>query len=116
MTTLVIEHAKEHTKGYVKRFMIEVKAGTYIGKISARTREDITKRLQEENADALFAYSYNGEIVYVSIGSPVRHISSLEGINLITRAKRVPLYMDFYAKLNKKLWVHMLETGVATCN
>ena len=90
MTVLVIKNATEATRGQICRWMLEVKPGVFIAKVSAIVREAIWKLVKEDPRapGAILAYSAPTEIGFAMeiYGEPKRSIVDMEGLQLIKRS------------------------------
>ena len=86
MVVIVLEHAPDKLRGELTRWLIEPKAGVYVGRISAMVREKLWEHICMDPAqDALLIYSAKTEQGYdIRInGSPDRTIVDLEGVKSI---------------------------------
>lgn len=90
MTVLIFENAEESTRGQICRWMLEVKPGVFIAKISAVVREAIWKLVKEDQRiiGAILAYSAPNETGFMMemYGQPKRSIVDMDGLQLIKRA------------------------------
>ncbi len=90
MTVLIVENAAEATRGQICRWMLEVKPGVFIAKVSAIVREAIWKLVKEDQRTlgAILAYSAPTEIGFMleMYGEPRRSIIDMDGLQLIKRA------------------------------
>lgn len=89
MTVLILENVSSGFRGEVTQWLLEVKAGVYVGKISAAVRERLWKKVQDhvDEGAAMIAYSAQNEqgfqIEVCRI--PERCVVDMEGISLIKR-------------------------------
>ncbi len=87
MTILVMENVSASLRGECTRWMLEVKAGVFIGTISAAVRDRLWEMVKSraENGSCLLAYTTNNEQGYRMelCGDPKRGIVDLDGLQLI---------------------------------
>ncbi len=93
MTIVVLERAKPGLRGHLTRWMLEVRAGVFVGTVSSRVREHLWDVIEEKVGDgsALLIWSAATEQGFAmrSIGDNGREIFDNEGL-LLVRA-RVPM-------------------------
>jgi len=63
MTVIVLSTTPERLRGVLTRWLLEIMAGVFVGKVSARVREHIWARILEDvgKGRALMVWSRNGE-------------------------------------------------------
>ena len=87
MTVLVMENVSPSLRGECTRWLLEIKAGVFLGTISAAVRERLWALVQErpEGGDCLIAYSANNEQGFCMEiwGNPRRTIVDFDGLQLI---------------------------------
>lgn len=89
MTVLVLENAECGFRGEITQWLLEVKAGVYVGNVSAAVRNRIWKKVQLEMNDGAGLMIYSAateqgfEIVMHNL--PERKVVDFEGIYLIGR-------------------------------
>ena len=87
MTVLVMENVSPSLRGECTRWLLEIKAGVFLGTISAAVRERLWALVQErsEGSDCLIAYSANNEQGFCMEiwGNPRRTIVDFDGLQLI---------------------------------
>ena len=87
MTVLVMENVSPSLRGECTRWLLEIKAGVFLGTISAAVRERLWALVQErsEGGDCLIAYSANNEQGFCMEiwGNPRRIIVDFDGLQLI---------------------------------
>ena len=88
MIVIVIESAPLQIRGILQRWMLEPKAGVFVGNPNALVREKIWSRIikyQDQPLNALMIYSTNNEQGYSIeiIGNPRKTVIDLDGIKLI---------------------------------
>jgi len=88
MTLIIMENVDESLRGECTRFLLEVKAGIFLGTISAKVREliwnTIKERVDEGGAILVFSYPNEQGFVMDMWGDPKRVVSDFEGLRLIT--------------------------------
>ncbi len=88
MVVFVVERAQPSLRGELSRWLFEVKAGVFVGKVSALVREElwqlVTKKLQQEGS-AVMIFSTNTEQGFTArtIGDPSRLLVDIEGVLLV---------------------------------
>lgn len=88
MLVIVAENAPPRLRGRLAIWLIEVRSGVYVGKVSSRVREmiwdNITKGIGEGNA--VMAWSTNTEsgFDFMTIGSNRRIPVEYDGIKLVS--------------------------------
>lgn len=87
MVVIVTENAPQRLRGELTRWMLEAKAGVFIGTMSATVRELLWKKVKESSSTggALLIYSSDSEQGYRldMHGAPQRKVVDIEGITLI---------------------------------
>lgn len=87
MTLIVMENVPESLRGECTRYLLEIKAGVFLGSITAAVRELLWKKVKERagKGGAVLAYSYPCEQGYVleMYGDPRRKVVDIDGISLI---------------------------------
>ncbi len=88
MVIIVMENTPEKLRGELTRWMLEAKAGVFIGNINAIVRETLWKKVDEgkEKGAAMMIYSFDTEQGFKieMTGEPRRSIIDFEGLFLIT--------------------------------
>ena len=89
MTVLILDNAETGFRGEITQWLLEVKAGVYIGNISAAIRDRLWKKVQENmlTGSALLIYSAPTEQGFEMKmhNLPERKVVDMEGIYLIAR-------------------------------
>lgn len=91
-TIFILESVTPSIRGELTRWMIEPKAGVFVGKVSALVRnklwEKIIKNLKK--GGCILIYSYNNEQGYKieSFGDTTREIVDFEGLSLVMRQEK----------------------------
>jgi CRISPR-associated protein Cas2 len=88
MVVLIVENMPEGERGELTKWLIEVKAGVYVGKINALIRDIIWDKVwASKNSDisALMIYNDNTEQGYSMrmTGNPTRYIVDFEGLQFV---------------------------------
>ncbi len=86
MIVLILERAAPSLRGELTRWMLELKAGVYVGTLSARVRDLLWARVEKglRGGAALLLQPAQNEQGFTirSLGSPSRGIKDFEGIVL----------------------------------
>ena len=87
MTLFTMENVTESLRGECTRFLLEVRAGVFLGAISATVRDLLWEKICSNccNGGAVMAYSFPNEQGYVlkMCGDPKRQVVDFDGISLI---------------------------------
>lgn len=87
MTVFILECAKPSVRGEMNRWFLELKPGVFVGKVNARIRDLLWKRICEDNfaEGAVLVYAAPTEQGYEMrlFGEPQRKVVDIEGIQLI---------------------------------
>lgn len=87
MTVLVMENVSPSLRGECTRWMLEVKAGVFIGTMSALVRQKLWEKVQEraESGSCLIAYAADNEQGFrmEMCGNPCRTVVDFDGLQLI---------------------------------
>ncbi|MBI4793840.1 MAG: type I-E CRISPR-associated endoribonuclease Cas2 [Deltaproteobacteria bacterium] len=88
MLVIVVENAPPRLRGRLALWLLEVRAGVYVGKVSQRTREMIWRNVQEGVAggNAIMAWSTNTEsgFDFQTLGANRRLPVEMDGIKLVS--------------------------------
>lgn len=96
MTFLVVvtENIPPRLRGRLAIWLIEIRAGVYIGDVTRRTREMIWQQLQEglENGNAVLAWPARTESGYEfqTLGQNRRHPIDYDGLRLVAYRPQLP--------------------------
>lgn len=89
MTIIIVERAKRGLRGQITRWLIEVRAGVYVGTLSTRVRDKLWALVRARNPDggALLIHRAPNEqgFLVVSHGDTSRQILDIEGLQLVRR-------------------------------
>ena len=88
MLVIVAENAPPRLRGRLAIWLIEVRSGVYVGKVSARVREmiweNITKGIGDGNAVMAWSTSTESGFDFMTIGSNRRIPVEYDGIKLVS--------------------------------
>ncbi|KAB2888807.1 MAG: type I-E CRISPR-associated endoribonuclease Cas2 [Desulfobulbaceae bacterium] len=88
MLVIVVENAPPRLRGRLAVWLLEVRAGVYVGKASRRIREMIWKQVTHgiENGNAVIAWTTNSErgFDFDTIGENRRIPIELDGVKLVS--------------------------------
>ena len=88
MIVIVLENAPPRLRGRLAVWMIEVRAGVYVGNLSQRIREMLwdTIKMGLENGNAVMLWSTNTEsgFDFVTLGKNRRIPVDLDGLRLVS--------------------------------
>lgn len=87
MLVIVMDNASEKLRGELTRWLLEVKAGVFVGKTSALVREKLWEMVRQDRkiSGALIVYSADTEQGFHMelYGDPRRTVVDLDGMQLI---------------------------------
>lgn len=87
MVVFIVENVTKSLRGELSRWLFEVKAGVFTGKVSALVREELWQYIADKvgTGSALMIYSTNNEQGFSakSIGSRVRTLEDIDGLLLV---------------------------------
>jgi CRISPR-associated protein Cas2 len=88
MLVIVVENAPPRLRGRLALWLLEVRAGVYVGKVSRRVREMIWDTVEKgiEEGNAIMAWSTNTEsgFDFFTLGSNRRIPKEMEGVKLVS--------------------------------
>ena len=88
MLVTVVENAPPRLRGRLAIWLLEVRAGVYVGKVSKRVREMIWEQIEKGIGDgnAVMAWSTNTEsgFDFMTIGANRRIPVEMDGIKLVS--------------------------------
>jgi CRISPR-associated protein Cas2 len=88
MLAIVVENVPPRLRGRLALWLLEVRAGVYIGKVSRRVREMIWDTIEKglEDGNAIMAWSTNTEsgFDFLTLGQNRRIPKEMEGIKLVS--------------------------------
>ena len=89
MTVLILEKVPPGLRGELTRWMLEVRAGIFIGTVSPRVRERLWSRAcgRKRAGNALLIFSARNEQGFVieSLGDNAYSVFDIDGLQLIRR-------------------------------
>jgi CRISPR-associated protein Cas2 len=88
MLVTVVENAPPRLRGRLAIWLLEVRAGVYVGKVSKRTREMLWEQIEKGIGDgnAVMAWSTNSEsgFDFMTLGANRRIPVEMDGIKLVS--------------------------------
>jgi CRISPR-associated protein Cas2 len=88
MLVTVVENVPPRLKGRLAIWLLEVRAGVYVGKVSRRVREMIWAQIEKgiEDGNAVMAWSTNTEsgFDFMTLGANRRIPVEMDGIKLVS--------------------------------
>ncbi|MFN5515937.1 MAG: type I-E CRISPR-associated endoribonuclease Cas2e [Cyanobacteriota bacterium] len=89
MVVFILENVSTSLRGELSRWLFEVKAGVFTGKVSALVREElwayVASKLKSGSGSALMIYSANNEQGFSSkaLGNRGRTLEDIDGVLLV---------------------------------
>ena len=87
MLVIVLENAPPRLRGRLAVWLLEVRAGVYVGQYSRRVREHIWANVEEgiENGNAVMAWSAKSEagFEFKTLGANRRMPADFDGVQLV---------------------------------
>jgi CRISPR-associated protein Cas2 len=88
MLVIVVENVPQRLRGRLGLWLVEVRAGVYVGKVSRRVREMIWENLVKgiEDGNAVMVWSSNTEsgFDFLTLGTNRRIPVEMDGIRLVS--------------------------------
>ncbi len=88
MLVIVVENAPPRLRGRLAVWLIEIRAGVYVGDLSKKVREMIWSQVEQglEDGNAVMAWSTNTEsgFDFVTLGANRRLPVELDGLKLVS--------------------------------
>ncbi|MDP3480687.1 MAG: type I-E CRISPR-associated endoribonuclease Cas2e [Desulfoprunum sp.] len=88
MLVIVVENAPPRLRGRLAVWLLEIRAGVYVGTVSRRVREMIWKQIEcgLEQGNAVIAWSTNSErgFDFLTLGENRRIPVEMDGIKLVS--------------------------------
>ena len=119
MVVVSLEHSPDYLKGWLCRYLYQVRPGLYVGTINAKIRHLLWEKIDgtADCKDAVMLWSDANEqqFSFCLKGDPRRKLVDSEGIHWICVNHEIT-HLSFKAKTNTKkpLICHLLETGMTT--
>jgi CRISPR-associated protein Cas2 len=92
MTVIVLSNVPPGLRGDLSKWMVEVSAGVYVGKLSGAVRERLWARVRyySRTGTATLVQTTNTEQGYAmeTIGDPSYRVRDFDGLQLVTRQPR----------------------------
>ncbi|APG25322.1 type I-E CRISPR-associated endoribonuclease Cas2e [Syntrophotalea acetylenica] len=94
MLVIVVENAPPRLRGRLALWLLEVRAGVYVGKVSRRVREMIWDTVDKgiEEGNAVLAWSTNTEsgFDFMTLGVNRRIPKEMDGVKLVSFLPETP--------------------------
>lgn len=91
MMVLILERVRPSLRGEIARWLLEPKAGVFVGNVSARVREKLWQKVCSKTGDgaAMIIWTSNTEQGFrIDFWSDTsRHIHDWDGLQLVTKPK-----------------------------
>ena len=88
MLVIVVENAPPRLRGRLAIWLLEIRAGVYVGKVSRRVREMIWKQVETgiDGGNAVIAWTTNTErgFDFNTVGENRRIPTEMDGIKLVS--------------------------------
>jgi len=90
MVVFILDRVKPGLRGELTRWMLEPKAGVFVGRLSAMVRDHLWEKIRKEadaNAGCVLVHADNGEQGFTirTYGVPARSIENWEGLLLVRK-------------------------------
>jgi CRISPR-associated protein Cas2 len=87
MLVLIVENAKPSLRGELSRWLFEIKAGVFAGRVSALVRDELWELIEQKlgRGSAVMIYPQRNEQGFGArmLGNPSRVLVDIEGILLV---------------------------------
>lgn len=87
MVVIIVENVKDSLRGELSRWLFEVKAGVFAGKISALVRDELWQLIGQQlgKGSAVMIHPMNNEQGFnaQTLGNPSRRLVDIEGMLLV---------------------------------
>ncbi|MBE9077998.1 type I-E CRISPR-associated endoribonuclease Cas2 [Romeria aff. gracilis LEGE 07310] len=87
MVVFILENAKPALRGELSRWLFEIKAGVFAGRISALVRDELWELIEQKlgKGSAVMLYSQRNEQGFDArmLGNPSRALVDIEGVLLV---------------------------------
>lgn len=92
MVVLLVERVPDGLRGALRRWMLEVQPGTFVGRLSQRVREELWKRVAAQGGPgaAVLLWTARNEQGYeIEVwGQPDRRVLDFDGLQLVARPRK----------------------------
>lgn len=100
MLVIVVENVPPRLRGRLAVWLLEIRAGVYVGKLSRRVREMIWSTVEEGlgEGSAVMAWSTNAEagFEFMTVGGNRRMPVDIDGVQLVSFLQREAAESDIY--------------------
>jgi CRISPR-associated protein Cas2 len=87
MVVFILENARSTLRGELSRWLFEVQAGVFTGRVSALVRNELWQMIEKKlgKGSAVMIYSANNEQGFKAqmLGNPSRSLVDIEGLLLV---------------------------------
>jgi CRISPR-associated protein Cas2 len=87
MLVLIVENAKPSLRGELSRWLFEIKAGVFAGRVSALVRDELWELIEQKlgRGSAVMIYPQRNEQGFGArmLGNPSRSLVDIEGVLLV---------------------------------
>lgn len=87
MVVFIVENAKAALRGELSRWLFEIKAGVFVGRVSALVREELWALIEQKrgSGSAVMIYPQRNEQGFDArvLGTPARSLIDIEGVLLV---------------------------------
>ena len=117
MVVISLEHAPDHLKGWLCRYLYQIRPGLYVGTVNAKIRNLLWERINGtidcKAAVMLWSDTNEQKFSFRIKGDLRRKLKDIEGVHWIYVDREIT-HLEFKAKTStkKSLICHLLETGV----
>jgi CRISPR-associated protein Cas2 len=93
LTVIILENAPPALRGLLTRWMLEVRAGVYVGTLATRVRDLLWERVEQTLArgkgNAVLVWSARNEQGFCmrTLGENARTIFDIDGLSLVRRTR-----------------------------
>uniref|UniRef100_B8HWH5 CRISPR-associated protein Cas2 n=1 Tax=Cyanothece sp. (strain PCC 7425 / ATCC 29141) TaxID=395961 RepID=B8HWH5_CYAP4 len=87
MMVIILENVRTNLRGELSRWLFEIKAGVFAGRVSGLVRDELWQLVQQKvgKGSALMIHSTNNEQGFTAraVGNPSRSLVDIEGLLLV---------------------------------
>jgi CRISPR-associated protein Cas2 len=88
MLVIVVENAPPRLRGRLALWLVEVRAGVYVGKVSRRVREmiwgNVERGIQDGNAVMIWGTNFESGFDFLTLGANRRVGVEMDGLKLVS--------------------------------